>query len=83
VAAAFARAWSDHKKEATINRQPATMVLIATSSNSSGVSNTMAHGKCADSQAVAASQATSATAKNKRTATMRAANNKQTINQQQ
>jgi len=41
VAAAFARAWSDHKKEATINRQPAIMALIATSSNSSEMSATL------------------------------------------
>jgi len=45
VAAAFAGAWSDRKKGATINRQPATMVLIIASSDSSGVVNTMAHGK--------------------------------------
>jgi len=62
VAAAFARAGSDRKKDATINQQPATMVLVATSSNSGGVSNATAHGKYADSQVVAASQATSATA---------------------
>jgi len=37
--------WSDRNKEATINRHPATMVLRTTSSNSSGVSNTMVHGK--------------------------------------
>jgi len=35
---------------------------VATSSNSSGVSSTAAHEKGADSKAVAASQATSATA---------------------
>jgi len=45
VAAAFAGAWSDRKKEATINRQRATMVLIIASSDSSRIINTMVYGK--------------------------------------